>query len=269
VSRTIKLASPLMSGKDVEALQRAVNVRFKHHHIAKAIKVDGEYGPATRRAVRQVAYLLGLDVGLFDQHGATPRIVRKIKAPKKRNPRDRRRARAREPWVKRFRAAVAEAHRGPRMAIQYGRRFVGLVEHPAGSNHGKYIDDWEKACGFSGAPWCGMFANAMLRAGGFPNQPWLAYCPTIEARAKGGIDGWTWHPPGQGKVGDLVLYGTPIAHHTGIYLGKGVTLEGNTSFDDAGDQANGGAVAIRHRDLSGGGGFPLRGFARPPWNHHK
>jgi hypothetical protein len=155
------------------------------------------------------------------------------------------------------------------MAIQYGRRFVGLVEHPAGSNHGKYIDDWEKACGFSGAPWCGMFANAMLRAGGFPNQPWLAYCPTIEARAKGGIDGWTWHPPGQGKVGDLVLYGTPIAHHTGIYLGKGVTLEGNTSFDDAGDQANGGAVAIRHRDLSGGGGFPLRGFARPPWNHHK
>lgn len=265
MSRTLKLASPAMRGHDVEALQRAVNVRFHNAHIPRVVRIDGEYGPVTKAAVHTAVYFLGLDTHRLEAHGVVPVIQRKIINPDRRNATDRSRARKRRPWLKRYVSRLEAAHHGPNLAAAYGKKFVGIVEHPAGSNHGPHIDEWEKACGFSGAPWCGMFVNAMLRAGGFPNQPWLAYCPTIEAKAKAGTDGWRWVPIGHLKLGDLPLYGSGIAQHVGFYLGQGVTVEGNTSFDDQGSQANGGAVALRHRNLSGGGTFPLRGAARPPW----
>jgi hypothetical protein len=265
MSETLKLASPYIKGKRVGTLQRAVNGRLRNHGIPRKVKVDGEYGPATRSATRTALDVLGLDVGRFDKYGLLPSVYRKVIDPKKRNSKDRRRAKARAPRIKRTAKRLRAEQHGPKMAIAYGKKFVGMTETPYGSNRGPKIDDWQRACGFLGAPWCGMYVNAMLRAGGFANQPWLAYCPSIESRAKSGTDGWRWVRPGNLDVGDVVLYGSGIAQHTGIYIGDGVTLEGNTSFGTAGSQANGGAVALRRRDLSGGGAFPLRGAARPPW----
>jgi cell wall-associated NlpC family hydrolase len=39
-------------------------------------------------------------------------------------------------------------------------------------------------------------------------------------------------------------------HHVGIYIGKGYTIEGNTSSGTAGDQSNGGGVFKRKREAN-------------------
>lgn len=266
MARTLKLTSPLMHGPDVKDVQHAINTRLHNNTIPLKIAEDGQYGTNTRAVLREVLYFLGLDVGQFDHLGLLPGVAAKLRNPDKRNATERGRARDRRAWLARFRKRLESQQNGPRLAIAYAKQHLGITESPAGSNRGRLIDAWERACGFLGASWCGMFANACLRAGGFPNQPWLAYCPTIEARAKGKVEGWSWHTPGNGKPGDLALYGPGVAEHVELYLGGGVDIGGNTSDGPGGSQSNGGGVFARRRDMSGHGAWPLRGFARPPWS---
>jgi cell wall-associated NlpC family hydrolase len=119
-------------------------------------------------------------------------------------------------------------------------------------------------CEIIAAPWCGCFVNACLVAAGFPSQPWLRYCPSIEGRARSGDGGWSWHSIGRARPGDLVLYGNGIAQHVELYAGHGITYGGNTSSGTAGSQDNGGGVFARRRMFSDRA-FPARGVARPPY----
>jgi hypothetical protein len=260
-ARTFKLTSPAMHGPDVELLQRDVNAQFKRWGVNHSVKLDAAYGPHTRDALLTILYGLGVAKSILD-HGATPAIRRKVR---KRwlNPAERVRYRARKDW----RARLVKRYKGhgPELALAWAKSMVGVTESPPGSNRGRLIDTWERLCQVLGAPWCGCFTNRALMAAGFPAQPWLRYCPWVEQRAKAGEGGWSWHPPGEARAGDIALYGADIAHHQGLVKAVQDTYEGNTSNGPGGNQSNGGIVAHRtDRDWKDPS-FPCRGVARPPY----
>jgi hypothetical protein len=264
VARTLKLTSPPMHGRDVALLQETINRELHTWHVDQRVDVDSEYGHATRDALRSVLHGLGIATSAIDQ-GVTPALRIRLRA-KKLTRDELARYHQRAGWRRRLARRYAHASSGPAAAIAYARKWVGTSERPANSNRGAQIDIWQRLCQILAQPWCGCFANACLMAAGFPAQPWLRYCPTIEAKARAGEDGWTWHTISQARPGDLVLYGAGIAVHVGLYIGAGVTIEGNTSSGNAGSQDNGGMVAIRRRNFQAPG-FPARGVARPPYAH--
>jgi uncharacterized protein (TIGR02594 family) len=258
---TLKLTTPLMKGKGIARLQRTINRQLATWNVDHRIKVDGEFGPDTREAVRRVAYGLGLSTKALD-HGVTAELRERILDPKTRSATERERARKRRPWIRRLRRRY-EGH-GPAAAIAYARKHIGVKEDAGRPNRGRLIDQWNTATGIplnSQAFWCGAFVNACLTASGLPPDRVLAWCPGIEARAKAGTGGWSWHS--KPRPGDLALFTHGgVAGHVGIVEsvdGKSIrTIEGNTSPN--GTTNNGYGVFRRSRSL------PIRGFARPPYD---
>jgi hypothetical protein len=268
---TLALTSPHMTGTVVEAFQGDLNDRIDAWGAPKSahVAVDGDFGMESRDRARSVLYGLGVDAG-NDFDGVSPADRTKIRHGYEELTKDEKeRHNERADWRKRFVEQLGGG--GPGHALAFARAHIGVTEHPAGSNTGPEIDPWEAACGVHAAPWCGCFANACLVAAGLPNTPWLRYCPSIEANAKAGSFGWTWHTSGP-AIGDLVLYGAREADHVELVeevTGGGQdtsTIGGNTSNGPGGSQSNGGIVARRHRHSDGSlAGFPIRGYARPPW----
>lgn len=259
--RTLRLTSPPMHGNDVELLQQTINAQFKTWGVANHIATDGQYGPHTRDALQTAMYGLGISQSAID-HGVTARLRVRLRR-KLLTPAERVRYRARADWRKRL--VKRYKGEGPAAAIEWARSQVGVKENPAGSNRGKLIDQWQRLCDMLGQPWCGAFVNRALMAAGFPTQPWLRYCPTIEQKAKAGEGGWSWHPASEARLGDLILYGADLAHHVGICEAVEDDYEGNTSSGHAGSQDNGGVVAHRTDRDWHAVGFPARGAARPPY----
>jgi hypothetical protein len=267
-TRTLKLTSPAMRGTDVERFQKDLNAELGRWKVPHRLDVDGIYGTATRDTAKSVCYGLGMKSPVLE-HGATPAVRSKVRH-RKLTTMEIVRFHAREEWRGRYRRRYESPAHAINAAVAFARSMVGISEDPPGSNTGPKIDAWQKACGVHAAPWCGCFVNACLVAGGFPDQEWLRYCPWIEGRARAGEGGWLWTPTAQ--RGDLALYGTGIAGHVGLVTDLGAswrdreTVEGNTSNGPGGSQSNGGIVAIRHREQDGSlQGFPVRGYARPPW----
>jgi hypothetical protein len=263
MARTLKLTSPSMHGADVRLLQRTINAQFHRWGVAHEIKVDGHYGARNRDALHTILYGLGIKRTELDP-GVTPRLRVKLRR-RLLNPAERIRYNARKDWRKRLRHRY-DGH-GPAAALAWARSQVGVTESPPGSNRGKRIDAWQRLCGILAAPWCGCFVNRALMAAGFPAQPWLRYCPTIEAKAKAGEAGWSWHRPQDAQLGDLPLYGAGEAKHVGIAIGYQDDYEGNTSTGHAGSQDNGGIVAHRTDRDWHSAAFPCRGVARPPYTN--
>ena len=255
--RTLHLSSPLETGPDVRALQAALNARMKARHEGQ-IDADGQYGPATAGAVRQVGWDLGALPETLEQ-GCPAGLAQMIIDPDKRTPEQLARAKTR-----------AETPHGPAAAIAWARTQIGTEEHPAGSNRGPKIDDWQQGVGMIGQPWCGAFAHAALEHGGLKTAPDIRYCPSTEAHAKQGTGGFaSWHPVANAQEGDLVLYDfvnhpPSFPEHVGVVVAlqsDGLhTIEGNTTSGAAGNQANGGGVFARVRPTQ----FVV-GVARPRW----
>jgi NlpC/P60 family len=260
--RTFRLTSPLMQGRDVAHFQQVLNERHDDFKIRFRLDVDGQYGGQTREATQRILYGLGIPLRRMD-HGVAPELRTAIRHPDRRTAAQIQLAESRKDWLRRARKRF-DGH-GPAGAVAYARKHIGVKEHPANSNRGPKIDQWQRMCGIGAAPWCGCFVNACLVAAGFSSQPWLRYCPWIEARARSGEGGWSWHPIGNARRGDLVLFGAGIAQHVELYIGGGQTIGGNTSSGNGGSQDNGGAVCLRQRNFSTPG-FPARGVARPPYN---
>jgi hypothetical protein len=264
---TFRLVSPNMRSGRIASFQRLLNHRFQQWEVDRRVTVDGEYGPHTREAVREVIFGLGIAQAELE-HGVTPALRLKIRNPQRRSRTELKRAAGRADWRRRLRR-LHEGH-GPAAAIAYARKHAGMTESPPGSNRGPAIDQWNRLCGVPPGPaayWCGTACNAFLMAAGFPAQPWLKYCPDIESKAKKGFGGWSWHS--EPRPGDLVLYGTGNAEHVGLVEGMSggmlVTYEGNTSSGTSGSQSNGGGCFLRRRDPHAPG-FPARGYARPPYD---
>jgi hypothetical protein len=261
-TRTFKLTSPLMEGRDVAHFQETLNERFHDWDVGFSLDVDGAYGPHTRGATERAIYGLGIAQREM-AHGITPQLRIKIRHPQDRTRAECLRAHQRAGWLGRLRLRY-RGH-GPGAAIAYAQRHVGVSEMPPSSNRGPLIDQWQRMCGVLAAPWCGCFCNACLVAAGFPSQPWLRYCPWIEGKARSGEAGWSWHAIGAARPGDLVLYGRTMAEHVELYAGGGVTYGGNTSTGQLGSQSNGGGVFRRERNFADPS-FPARGVARPPYS---
>lgn len=141
---------------------------------------------------------------------------------------------------------------------------VGTTENPAGSNNTKY-GEWYK---LNGVAWCAIFVSWVYNRAGIT-------LPEINK----GYQGLHYVPSGHNywrkqnelttepKLGDIVLFEFGHDHlddHIGIFIKWDVkgesfySVEGNTSFDSSGSQANGGAVAYRKRYIK-----HVSGFASP------
>lgn len=133
--------------------------------------------------------------------------------------------------------------------LSVARSQLGYTERPAGSNRTKY----GAAFGMDGYPWCAMFTWWVFRQahGNGDLHPEIAWTPGL-ARWFREQDRFGTTP----KVGAVAFFDFPDSvdriQHVGIVEaiaadGTLQTIEGNTSSDDHGSQANGGGVFRRHR----------------------
>jgi hypothetical protein len=274
-AETFKLVTPHMSGDAIGAFQELLNQRFANWDIVKQLDVDGDYGEQTDLVARETCHGLGLNPGSYAA-GMTATVRTKICHPDKRTAAELKRADERKEWRAALRKRLASEAAGPKAAIAYGKKQVGISESPPNSNRGPKIDEWNRAVGTPPGPrayWCGAFVNACLHAAGFPNQHFLAYCPSIEQRARGAGGGWSWHSRlADGKPGDLVLYTEPKSGEDAAHVELVVTanpfdvIGGNTSASPgSGNQTNGGCVAENRRDPNDPK-LKFKGYARPPWS---
>jgi cell wall-associated NlpC family hydrolase len=251
--RAFTLTSPYMNGRDIKQLQHALNARLRARKLGLQLDSDGEYGPETHAAYREVAFALGLNNATISQ-GATIGAQRIIENPDLRTPEQ---------------LALAKQRAAERGSVDKVIRWceskVGITEHPAGSNRGPEIDRWQAEFDIHGTYWCGAFVGYAVRhIGGVPIGNGVVYTPSILAAAHARTGGFAGLYPWKArKKGDLILMRFPggnsdPVHHVGIYAGDDFTIEGNTGSDNAGDQSNGGGVYKRKRNAS-----VVVGCARP------
>jgi CHAP domain-containing protein len=146
-------------------------------------------------------------------------------------------------------------------ALAQAKLYVGVKEHPAGSNRGAHIDRWERwANGITGYPWCAAFVCGMVRevSGLIVPEPRRASVGFLEQWAAG--IGELLKPATLPRPGDLVCYrfdSDDWPDHIGFvdkalaatwrgsyFYGSIRAIEGNTSAED---DANGGEVEVRYR----------------------
>lgn len=252
-TRTLTLTSPLTTGADVKVAQE----KLISGTFLREGRADGQFGPETARACQTAHWLLGfpgklamaatygelLDNVLTEwiADGALPAAYRK-----RRN--------------QRLKAAASKSL--GEKALDWLRPHVGDTEKPAGSNHVPWATDWYGITG----PWCAMAATrAFVEAGSkafVRGQRW-AYVPFIVHDATHALNGLrrTFAPVRGSLVcfdwtGDGVFDHVEIVDNPPTSLSAGAaftTIGGNTSFDDGGDQSNGGACAHRNRTVLSGG----------------
>jgi murein DD-endopeptidase MepM/ murein hydrolase activator NlpD len=76
--RTFKIASPHMTGRDISAWQTSLNQQMRRWHADDLIKVDGDYGIATRSYTSKVLYGLGIAQSKMAD-GVTPELRTKVR----------------------------------------------------------------------------------------------------------------------------------------------------------------------------------------------
>ena len=139
--------------------------------------------------------------------------------------------------------------------IKTERKWLGTHENPPGSNNVVFNTDYYgREVSGSAYPWCCVFQWDCFRMAGmsdlfFGGQK-TASCTTLFNYYK--AKGLTGKTP---KVGCLVIYQFKSSRHIGlctevISKTKIRTIEGNTSANNKGDQANGDQVAERVRPTS-------------------
>jgi hypothetical protein len=254
MKRTLTLTSPLQRGADVKTAQTKL---IRGLFLRKGGN-DGVYGPETARASSQAHWELGFPDKLArsQNYGDVLDGVLTEWLATKELPED---------YAKRRVARMRAVTLGLK-ALEWLRAHVGETEKPAGSNKVEWASDWYGMTG----PWCAMaVTRAYVEAGSraFVRAQKFAYVPYIVASARAGTDGLTrtFDP----RPGDLFCVDWQAANtsvysfdHVGLVdeppdnVFAGATfssVEGNTSFSDAGDQSNGGACAERERTVIGGG----------------
>lgn len=267
VHRRLSVNTPYMNGPDIELLQKAVNRAFKHFHVDRRIAEDGQFGPATLSAVRQVAVCMGIGKRGYKElrKGVVNRSVQRlVRRERDKTARERvntaRRKKYRRKLRKRFDKTAGQK------VIAWAKDQVGTTEHPDGSNWGHPVQDWIAFTGYSGPVyWCGCFAAyATVKIGGakIPSRIRLGYDGYIVADALAHDNGLVAVGFSEARAGDIVVYTFP---HIGL-IDKTVgdtayTIEGNTSSGSSGSQSNGGGVYSRSRSRS-----EVRVIARPDYS---
>ena len=226
-ARLLHLASPLMVGADVKALQKLLNTGGYGKHL----DVDGEYGPMTAQAVYRAKFWLGFKrpdqiagANLAEYLTGQTRATREM----------------RDLVAKRKKAAKDSAFR--KQAVKLARGKIGTVETPVN------VQEFGKWYGMNGVPWCAIFVSWCFANAGsksFARRSRWAYVPYVLNDAHAARNGLTIaRAP---EAGDLVLFdwdSDGVCDHIGIVEKPSplVTIEGNTSPTD---NSNGGQVMRR------------------------
>lgn len=149
-------------------------------------------------------------------------------------------------------------------ALSWAQSKIGIREDPPGSRCGPEIDEWQRAYGLIGHPWCGAFVGAALRAGGLKPPPEVVWTPALLEWARNGHHGFSFWHWSQRAAGDLVLFSfaeSERVDHVGLLDRDRIhTIEGNTTAEGSTAQTAGGVVARRARRAA-----DVVGCARPPW----
>jgi peptidoglycan hydrolase-like protein with peptidoglycan-binding domain len=229
--RLLHLASPLMTGPDVKALQKLLNASG----YGKGLDEDGEFGPLTAQAVYRAKFWLGfprpsqLAGGNLNDY-----LTGKVKPT----------AEMRALASRRKKAAKDAKFR--KQAVALAKSKIGTVETPVN------IQEFGQWYGMNGVPWCAIFVSWCFANGGsksFARRSRWAYVPYVLNDAHAARNGLsvTKAP----EAGDLVLFdwdSDGVCDHIGIVEKPSplVTIEGNTSPTD---NSNGGQV-MRRTDRS-------------------
>ena len=142
-------------------------------------------------------------------------------------------------------------------ALERATKYIGVKEHPAGTNRGPLIDRWcRMANGLVGYPWCSAFLCAMYQEEGYiipdPRRASVGFFEAWAARS-----GYVVKRPFRGDVVCYRFDADNWPDHIGFiekvlalrwrgdqFIGWVRTIEGNTSW---GNDANGGQVQRRWR----------------------
>lgn len=275
--RTLRLTSPPMRGPEVKLAQQ----QLARHGFLSRNAIDGVFGPVTANAAKRAKWALGYAApDLTPVYGSLLHsyLTGKRKQTKAMRNRGLNRGR-RRPQIQSVGAKAAD-----RMVRWYLQRYR---ESPAGSNRVPELARLAKQTGLStwyqqmGWPWCGfaVFLAALAEGSASARQGLkqgrfnALYTPEIRAVAARGAFGLGAVSPRNARKGTGLLFdfgggnGSEV-DHVGYALGRAgedvkvgdttfragpgeiVTVEGNTSYDSNGSQANGGAVAVRVRPIS-------------------
>jgi hypothetical protein len=157
------------------------------------------------------------------------------------------------------------------MSIQ-ANAVITTAKSQVGIKEGKNNDTiYGKWYGVNNQPWCAIFVSWCFAQAGVTkliaqSPKGYAGCEAMEAWAK---KNKLTVPVANVQAGDILLFDfskVGKAEHTGIALGYNVnthlidTIEGNTAGDNAGSQANGDGVYLKHRAPS-----TVRLVVRPQW----
>lgn len=232
-------------GDDVRRLQTSINNRLKTRHARnRTIKVDGEFGPSTRRALHYAAFLLGME---DDQvHGlltgsVSPAEQRFIMNPGNRNESELTRARKRV--AAHIRAIKQQAEQAKEASVKR-RRIVAEAEKAA-TNYRKNPSAYHYLAGgvanleyLKPTPrnWrsdCSQFAAAVYKAAGLPSPAsvdhiWASTYTMVKSPRMRVIS------KAERKPGDLGMYGSRAApHHVEIWCGNKFIGHGSPPIDSS------------------------------------
>lgn len=145
-------------------------------------------------------------------------------------------------------------------ALDHAKKWVGVKEHPAGSNRGPQIDQWQKRTnGVTGYPWCAAFVYCMfqdagtdLRKRGLTTPSWVVgwvnWARTNEhdrvRPLRGDVVCFDWNEDGTRDHIGIVDRVLALRWKSGKFVGFLRTVEGNTAV---GNDSNGGQVMVRTR----------------------
>jgi murein DD-endopeptidase MepM/ murein hydrolase activator NlpD len=112
--RTLKVDAPHMTGADVELAQTTANSQMKTWGVDHRVKVDGDYGVATRDVWATVLFGLGIDQDMMAE-GLTPELRVKVRN-KRLTAKERARYHLRAGWRVRLRHKYASSSVAPPLA---------------------------------------------------------------------------------------------------------------------------------------------------------
>jgi hypothetical protein len=126
---------------------------------------------------------------------------------------------------------------------------VGWHEDAGRPNRAAWLDVWARDIGtwMLAQPWCGLTVYEACKSAGLTLDKTTVSTVAIRSMAQRGVGGFKkWESASyQPHPGDVAIYGTTGPVHTGVYVGAGRMVEGNTSPGSGGSQANGGGIYIR------------------------
>lgn len=230
-------------GKKVESLQRSINKRLRARGAAnRQVRVDGEFGKATRKAMVTAAYLLGADKPTYDgmKNGSINQAeIDFVRHPGRRNRTELSRGQKR---VAAHRRAVEKQKEQAQSASSKRKKIVALAEQAAANyrrNPGAYhylAGGVANTVFLKPTPrhWrsdCSQFVAAVYKAAGVPSPgsvdyQWVSTYTMVKAPSARVVS------KANRKPGMLGMYGSRTApYHVELWCGDKFIGHGSPPID--------------------------------------